>query len=92
MSAETSNAAATDRKPRLIREGVVVSDKMQKTRIVVVSRLIQHPVFKKVVRRKIKYAVHDERNESKTGDKVQIQQTKPLSKTKNWTLVKVVGK
>ncbi len=79
-----------ERKGRLIREGVVKSDKMQKTRIVEVTRLIQHPLVGKVIRRKVKYAVHDEKNESRAGDKVQIQQAKPLSKTKNWTLVKVV--
>jgi small subunit ribosomal protein S17 len=72
------------------REGVVVSNKMQKTIVVEVTRLVQHPVFKKVIRRKVKYAVHDEKNEAKAGDKVQIVQTRPLSKTKRWRLVKVL--
>ncbi len=72
------------------REGVVLSDKMHKTIIVEVTRLVQHPRFKKVVRRRVKYAVHDEKNEAKTGNKVQIIETRPLSKTKRWRLVKVV--
>lgn len=74
-----------------LREGVVISDKMQKTVIVAVTRLMQHPKFKKVVRRKIKYAVHDEKGEAKVGQKVQIVQTRPLSKTKRWRLVRVLA-
>ena len=73
------------------REGVVISDKMQKTVVVEVTRLMQHPTFKKIVRRKVKYAVHDENKEAKIGDKVQIIQTRPISKTKNWKLVKVLA-
>ena len=79
------------RKGTQIREGVVVSDKMQKTVVVEVTRLMQHPQFKKIIRRKVKYAVHDENREAKIGNKVQIIQTKPLSKTKNWKLVKVLA-
>ncbi len=75
----------------LLREGVVISDKMQKTIVVEVTRLMQHARFKKVIRRKVKYAVHDEKNEAKMGNKVQIAQTRPLSKTKRWRLVKVVS-
>ncbi len=74
-----------------VREGSVVSDKMEKTRIVEVTRSVIHPKFKKVIRRKIKYAVHDEKNESKVGNKVQIIQTRPLSKTKRWRLVRVLS-
>ncbi|MBN1688898.1 MAG: 30S ribosomal protein S17 [Candidatus Omnitrophica bacterium] len=74
------------------REGFVVSDKRDKTISVEVTRLMQHPQFKKVIRRKIKYAVHDEKNEAKLGDKVQIVETRPLSKTKRWRLVKVLTK
>lgn len=75
-----------------VREGVVLSDKMNKTIVVEVTRLMQHPKFKKVVRRKVKYAVHDEKNEAKTGNTVQIAETRPLSKTKRWRLVKVVSR
>lgn len=74
-----------------IREGIVLSNKMQKTIVVEVTRLMQHSKFKKVVRRKVKYGVHDEKNEAKTGNKVQIVQTRPLSKTKRWRLVKVLS-
>ncbi len=74
-----------------VREGVVVSDKMDKTRIVEVTRLMTHSQFKKTIRRKIKYAVHDDTNQSKAGDKVRIIQTRPLSKTKRWRLIKVLA-
>lgn len=74
-----------------LREGVVLSDKMNKTIVVEVTRLMQHAKFKKVVRRKMKYAVHDEKNEAKIGNTVQIVETRPLSKTKRWRLVKVVS-
>ena len=74
-----------------LRDGFVVSDKMDKTRIVEVTRLTTHAMFKKTIRRKIKYAVHDDANESKMGDKVRIIQTRPLSKTKRWRLVKVLA-
>ena len=79
------------RKGSQMREGVVISDKMQKTVVVEVTRLMQHPQFKKIIRRKVKYAVHDENREAKIGNKVQIAQTKPISKTKNWKIVKVLA-
>lgn len=72
------------------REGIVVSNKMQKTLIVEVTRLVEHPQFKKVIKRKVRYAVHDEKNEAKPGDKVRIRETRPLSKTKRWRLVQVI--
>ena len=73
------------------REGYVVSDKMNKTRIVEVTRIMTHARFKKTIRRRIKYADHDEQNQSKTGDKVRIIQTQPLSKTKRWRLIQVLA-
>lgn len=84
--------AASEKKARRVREGYVIKDKMNKTIIVEVTRLMQHPQFKKVVRRRIKYATHDEKNEAKVGNKVRILQTRPLSKTKRWTLVQVLEK
>lgn len=84
MSVEVKESSART------REGVVKSNKMQKTIIVEVTRLMEHPQFKKIVKRKIKYAAHDEKNEAKIGDKVRIQETRPLSKTKRWRLVKVL--
>ncbi|MBI3314180.1 MAG: 30S ribosomal protein S17 [Candidatus Omnitrophica bacterium] len=74
----------------LTREGTVISDKMQKTIVVEVTRVMQHPEYKKVVRKKVKYAAHDENNQAKLGDKVQIMQTRPISKSKRWRLVKVL--
>ena len=88
MSAEQVEVTATT--GRRTREGVVSSNKMQKTIIVEVTRLEQHPQFKKTIKRKVKYSVHDEKNEAKIGDKVRIIEMRPLSKTKRWSLVKVL--
>lgn len=77
-------------KGKRIREGVVVSQKMNKTITVLVTRLLQHTQFNKVIQRHIKYSVHDEKNEAKEGDRVQIIETRPLSKTKRWRLVRVM--
>lgn len=92
MSAATETQNTEAPKVKRYREGVVVKNKMNKTVIVEITRLTQHAQFKKVIRRKIRYAVHDEKNESKAGDKVRILQTRPLSKTKRWTLIKVLPK
>ncbi|HLD50682.1 MAG TPA: 30S ribosomal protein S17 [bacterium] len=73
------------------REGVVLSNKMNKTLIVEVTRLVSHAQFKKVIKSKVKYAVHDEKNEAKIGDKIRIEETRPLSKTKRWRLVQVLA-
>jgi len=77
-------------KGKRVREGVVVSSKMNKTVVVLVTRLLQHAKFNKIIKRHIKYAAHDEKNEAKEGDRVQIVETRPLSKTKRWRLVKVM--
>lgn len=93
MSTETSKEQeAPERGARRIREGIVIKDKMNKTIIVEVTRMMQHPQFDKIVRRRIKYAAHDEKNEAKVGNKVRILQTRPLSKTKRWTLLRVLEK
>lgn len=72
------------------RTGVVTSDKMNKTRVIRVVRMMQHPVFKKRIRKFTSFKVHDERNESKVGDVVRIVETRPLSKDKRWRLVQIV--
>ncbi|MGH7821853.1 MAG: 30S ribosomal protein S17 [Candidatus Binatia bacterium] len=72
------------------REGVVVSDKMQKTVVVVVDRLVQHTKYGKFVRARKKFKVHDEKNESHVGDRVRIRETRPLSRDKRWRLVSVL--
>jgi small subunit ribosomal protein S17 len=82
-------------KKRLLRRqvvGTVVSDKMDKTVIVLVERLVKHRLYKKYVRKRTKFAVHDENNASKVGDKVLIAQSRPLSKTKRWRVTKIVEK
>ena len=75
----TSN---TRRKRTLV--GVVVSDKMDKTVVVEVTRLVKHPLYKKYIRRKKRYMAHDERNEYQVGDRVQIIESRPLSRRKRW--------
>lgn len=70
--------------------GVVVSDKMDKTVVVKVERLVQHPKYGKVIRRFTKFYAHDEKNECKVGDKVLIIETRPLSKLKRWRVVRIL--
>jgi small subunit ribosomal protein S17 len=71
-------------------EGRVVSNKMQKTVTVLLERQVQHPLYGKIVRRSSKVHAHDENNECKEGDVVRIAETRPISKTKNWRVVKIV--
>ncbi len=69
---------------------VVVSDKMDKTRVVLVERTQMHPLYKKPYTKRKKYYVHDENNESKIGDVVRIRETRPLSKLKRWKLIEII--
>ncbi len=78
------------RKPS--RTGIVVSDKMNKTIVVRIQRQFKHPLYGKYIRKHKKYKVHDENNEARTGDKVKIQEFRPVSKTKRWALVEVIEK
>ena len=73
--------------PKRILQGVVVSDKQDKTVVVSVERQVMHPVYKKFVKRSKKYAAHDENNQFKVGDMVSIIESKPYSKTKTWTVI-----
>ena len=77
--------------PKRVLEGVVVSDKNDKTIVVKVERRLRHPVLKKTVRLSKKYHAHDEKNTAKTGDVVRIEETRPLSKQKRWTLLEKVA-
>ena len=70
--------------PRRVLQGVVVSDKMDKTVTVKVERRVKHPLYSKVIRRSKKYAAHDEENKCKIGDIVKIRECRPLSKRKTW--------
>jgi len=86
--AQENNAAERDSRKSF--EGIVVSDKMDKTRIVRVERSIRHRFYEKIIRKSSKFAAHDETNASKQGDLVEIMSTRPLSKTKRWRVVRVV--
>lgn len=79
-------------KHRKIRSGVVVSDKMDKTVVVRVERLIKHPQYHKTIRRSNKFKAHDEHNECKVGDLVEIIETRPLSKDKRWRVAQILRK
>jgi small subunit ribosomal protein S17 len=73
-------------------EGVVISDKMSKTISVLIYRLVQHPKYKKFIKKTSVFKAHDETNQAKEGDKVRIYEARPLSKTKRWMLAEVVEK
>jgi small subunit ribosomal protein S17 len=82
-------------KKRLLKRqmvGTVVSDKMDKTVVVLVERLVKHRLYKKYIRRRAKFAAHDENNDSRIGDKVLIIQSSPISKTKKWRVREIVEK
>jgi small subunit ribosomal protein S17 len=79
------------KKSASVLEGVVTSDKMNKTRVVEVTKVFQHSEYKKVIARQIKCYAHDEKNVSKIGDKVYIVETGPVSKSKRWRITKVVA-
>lgn len=83
---------ADQRGRRRIEVGVVTSDKMNKTRRVEIPRLVKHPQYGKYIRRRTICHVHDEGNLSRTGDTVEIVESRPYSKTKNWRLIRVVTK
>ena len=90
MTTQTAEAAVRAR--RKVREGIVVSDKMEKTRIVLVQEQKPHALYKKVVRINRRFKVHDETNESGVGDRVRIAETRPLSKEKRWRIAAVIEK
>ena len=75
---------------RKVRKGVVVSDKMDKTVVVLVERLVQHPTYKKYMRQRKKYKAHDPDNRCRVGDQVSIVETRPLSKEKRWRVQTIV--
>ena len=77
---------------RKTQTGIVISDKMDKTVVVQVDRLVRHPVYKKYVRRRAKFKAHDENNTCQKGDRVVIRETRPLSKTKRWRVSQILEK
>ena len=84
-----SEVRTTSRKTRV---GKVVSNKMDKTIVVAVKDSVQHPLYKKILKRTVKFKAHDENNECGIGDRVMIMETRPLSKDKRWRMVKIVEK
>lgn len=83
-------SSSDSRKQRKVRTGVVVSNKMDKTVVVEVSRTVMHPVYKKFVRRRKRFMAHDEENRCRIGDEVMIVESRPLSRHKNWRVRKIV--
>jgi len=77
---------------RKTRVGVVVSNKMDKTVVVLVERLVKEPLYKKYIKRSKKFHAHDEENQCQVGDRVKIMETRPLSKTKRWRVVEIIEK
>ena len=82
----------TERNLRKTRVGVVVSDKMDKTIVVAIQDNVKHPIYGKIIKRTLKVHAHDETNACGIGDKVEIMETRPLSKTKRWRLVEIIEK
>ena len=82
----------SERNLRKTRVGKVVSDKMDKTIVVMIEDNVKHPLYGKIVKRSMKLKAHDENNECRIGDKVEIMETRPLSKDKRWRLVNVIEK
>ncbi len=91
-SGGSSPRASTARGYRKVREGLVVSDKMDKTVIVMVEDRVKHPKYGKVIRRTRKYVAHDEENACGVGDRVVLTETRPLSATKRWRVAQIVEK
>ena len=81
-----------ERNLRKTRVGVVVSDKMDKTIVVAVKDSVQHPLYKKIMKRTVKFKAHDEKNECGGGDRVEIMETRPISADKRWRLVQIIEK
>ena len=81
-----------ERNLRKTRVGVVVSDKMDKTIVVAVKDSVQHPLYKKILKRTKKFKAHDENNEAGIGDRVEIMETRKISKDVNWRIVKIIEK
>ena len=81
-----------ERNLRKTRVGLVVSDKMDKTIVVAIEDRVQHKLYKKIMKRTVRFKAHDEKNEARVGDRVLIMETRPLSKDKRWRLVEIIEK
>jgi small subunit ribosomal protein S17 len=80
----------SERNDRKVKFGKVISDKMDKTIVVAIERLVQHPLYKKSIKKTVKFKAHDENNESHIGDIVEVMETRPLSKDKRWRVTKII--
>ncbi|GAA1401192.1 30S ribosomal protein S17 [Pseudonocardia kongjuensis] len=92
MTEQASTEQNTQRGERKVREGLVVSDKMEKTIVVSLEDRVKHPLYGKVIRRTSKVKAHDEGNTAGVGDRVRLMETRPLSATKRWRLVEILEK
>ena len=81
-----------ERNLRKTRVGTVVSDKMAKTVVVAIEDSVRHPLYKKIIKRTVKFKAHDEQNACGVGDTVEIMETRPLSKDKNWRVCRIIEK
>ena len=90
MEQRETGSGASVRRRRQGKIGVVVSNKMQKTIVVEVERLVMHPLYQKYLRRRSRFMAHDEKNDCKVGDRVQIEETRPLSRRKRWIVKSIV--
>ncbi|MFA5566795.1 MAG: 30S ribosomal protein S17 [Acidimicrobiia bacterium] len=91
MAEETSTDVAAERyNPRKVREGIVTSNAMEKTAVVSVTDRVRHPRYGKTVQRTTKFHVHDETNDLRLGDRVRIQETRPISKLKRWRILEIL--
>ena len=88
----TATSANQERGARRTLIGVVASDKMNKTRVVVVTRRVAHGTYQKYVVRRVRYKAHDERNEYKVGDRVEIIESKPISREKRWRIERLIDR
>ena len=81
-----------ERNLRKTRVGLVVSDKMDKTVVVTIVDNVKHPLYKKIVKRTVRLKAHDEKNECRVGDRVEVMETRPLSKDKRWRVIEILEK
>lgn len=91
-SAKVQNESNTEHRNQRERIGIVVRDKMEKTAVVEVERRAPHAVYGKIVKSRVRYKAHNEKNLAKTGDRVRIVESRPLSKTKRWRIAEILKK
>ncbi|HMQ14432.1 MAG TPA: 30S ribosomal protein S17 [Phycisphaerae bacterium] len=90
MAAEQTDRSAEQRRTRVTRIGVVTSDVREKTISVTAMRQVKHPKYEKLLRRRVVYQVHDDKDDARVGDRVEIMECRPISKTKSWRLVRII--